>query len=413
MSRPKLLVINQYYKPDLASSGQLLGELCESLAKTGINVTVLTAQPSYNSDSPTSPRRELLNNVQIQRVPLGKSIGRGTFKIRALGYIKFLIRSFSAGNQIVKEINPDAILTLSNPPLVGIVGGVLAKRYKKPFLYVLYDMHPDILIHTRWLRLPAFIFSIWHLINAKIFKYADAIIVPNESMKATLIHAKNVAQNKIEVIPNWARPEIKPNALERNIRSELQISKNDLLLLYAGNIGIMQQLDPLIDAAKIVSDHPIKFVFIGEGTNKAYLQNRVITEQVNNVLFLPYQSEDKFAAIVSSSDACFVTLQPRLEFFSSPSRAYTFMSAGIPLITMMPQESELSQLVQNQLFGWNAEDSDTLVDILSELTDKRDQLHERGKNGVDFYRLNYSKEIIMQKYTSLLEKTIVHKDKYL
>ena len=90
MTNYTILVINQYYRPDVASSGQLLAELCEFLQSQNITVHVITGQPSYTSEAPTVPEEEILNGVTVHRVSLGKSIGKKTLLTRIKGYSKFL-----------------------------------------------------------------------------------------------------------------------------------------------------------------------------------------------------------------------------------------------------------------------------------------------------------------------------------
>ena len=97
------------------------------------------------------------NGVIIHRVSLGKSIGKTTLITRFAGYLKFMLRAWISARKIARKTNPDAVMTLSNPPIVGLIGGFVAKTQKIPFVYVLYDIHPDILIATKWMKLPRII----------------------------------------------------------------------------------------------------------------------------------------------------------------------------------------------------------------------------------------------------------------
>ena len=410
MTNYTILVINQYYRPDVASSGQLLAELCEFLQSQNITVHVITGQPSYTSEAPTVPEEEILNGVTVHRVSLGKSIGKKTLLTRIKGYSKFLLRSWVLAHKVSRRTSPDAILTLSNPPFVGLVGGSLAKKRKIPFIYVLYDIHPDILIATKWMNIPRICIKAWNLINALIFKSATTIIVPSSTMKKTLVTNKLLSEEKIEVIPNWARPEIIKQSYSTPIKSNLGIPQEHAIVLYAGNIGIMQQLDPILDSASRLRESPIDFVFIGEGEKKSELMQRTYTEELTNVHFFPYQPEQQFAQIVQESDACLVTLQPGLDAFSAPSRAYTFLSAGTPIIALMPSDTELATLIINQKCGWNVIDGHQLSALLENLLDNRDEYTKKGNKAQKLYWDNYRESIVMNEYLTVIQAQISHID---
>jgi len=410
MTNCTILVINQYYRPDVASSGQLLAELCEFLQSQYITVHVIAGQPSYTSEAPKVPEQELINGVTVHRVSLGKSIGKKTLLTRITGYCKFLLRSSVLSHKIARRTNPDVILTLSNPPFVGLVGGFLAKKRKIPFVYVLYDIHPDILIATKWMNIPTICIKVWNLANTLIFNWAKIIIVPSSTMKTTLITTKSLSEEKIEVIPNWARPEIKKQSYLTPIRPILGVPQEHAMVLYAGNIGIMQQLDPIVDSACSLRDLPIHFVFIGEGEKKSELIKRTDSEKLTNVHFLPYQPEQQFAQIVQESDACLVTLQPGLDAFSAPSRAYTFLSAGTPIIALMPSDTELAKLITHWECGWNVVNNDQLRLLLESLVDNRPEYTAKGNQAQKLYWDNYRESMIMNKYLTVIKKQITPVD---
>ena len=410
MTNCTILVINQYYRPDVASSGQLLADLCEFLYSQDITVHVITGQPSYTSEAPKVPKEELLNGVTVHRVSLGKSIGKKTLLTRINGYCKFLLRSWLMAHKVARRTSPDVIMTLSNPPFVGLVGGLVARKRKIPFVYVLYDIHPDILIATKWMNIPTICIKAWNFVNILIFKCATTIIVPSSTMKKTLVTNKSLSEQKIEVIPNWARPEIKEQSYSTPIKSNLGIPQHHTMVLYAGNIGIMQQLDPILDSAYSLRKLPIHFVFIGEGEKKSELIQRSNTEKLTNVHFFSYQPEQQFAQIVQESDACLVTLQPRLDAFSAPSRAYTFLSAGTPIIALMPSDTELAKLITDKQCGWNVVNSEQLSLLLEGLVDNRDECAKKGNQAQKLYWDNYRESIVMHQYLEVIKEQISHID---
>ena len=141
---------------------------------------------------------------------------------------------------------------------------------------------------------------------AKYNELGNHIIVLGDGMRETLINTKGVPDKKIHVISLWGRPELEAEPRNSQFRSNLGLDDRELLLLYAGNMGIMHPLEPILDAAAIHRDSPVRFLFIGGGYGREKLTDRVEKDRLSKVTILPYQSESRFREFVSASDACIV-----------------------------------------------------------------------------------------------------------
>lgn len=398
----KLLVVNQYYAPDLASTGQLAAEICEGLAGRGFQVRVVTGQPSYTSDAPEAPPQEVLNGVTVYRVSLGGARGRERFRTRLAGYVRFLWGAFRRARSLIQAERPETVLTFHNPPFVGLIGAYLARRYGLRYVYVLYDIHPDILMATGWVRLPRPAIWLWERVHRWVLRRADAIVVLGAGMKQTLVRRKGVPSEKVRVIPVWGRPELAPAPKAQPVRNELGLKDDELLLLYSGNMGIMHLLDPILDAATLLQEHPVRFLFVGDGTKREHLIKRVRRERIRQVDFLPFQPEERFKQLVSAADACLVALQPVLERLALPSRAFTFLSAGRPLITLMAPEADIARLVVEEHCGWNVTDGGELAELIRSLLQDRGALDRRGERAREVYEARFRREKIIEEYVEVL-----------
>lgn len=399
---PRLLVINQYYAPDLASTGQLAAELCEGLVHRGFEVHVVTGRPSYSRKSPDAPSFEVRNGVHVYRVPIW-SKGRERMTSRIFGYLQFLWGAWWRARRLLRNKSFDIVLTFHNPPFVAALGAYLANQHKIRYVYVLYDIHPDILIATGW-SLPRPVIQLWEVLNRWIFRHAERIVVLGEGMKQTLVEGKGVPQEKVRVIPIWGRPELEPipKIQSVSIRRELGIGENELLLLYSGNMGIMHPLDPILDAAAELHDAPVSFLFIGDGARRESLIRRVKNEGLKNVKFLPFQPEERFVQLVAAADACFVVLQPGLERLALPSRAFTFLSAGRPLITIMSPEAELVRLLKEHRCSWNVTSGAELTQLIRRLISHREEIEEYGIRARELYNARFQREKVLQQYLDVL-----------
>jgi colanic acid biosynthesis glycosyl transferase WcaI len=399
----KLLVINQYYAPDIASTGQLAAELCESLASQGFEVHVVTGRPSYSSVSPEAPAFEIRSGVQVHRVSI-RFKGRERLITRIMGYLQFLWNTWCKARRLAKEKSFDIVLTFHNPPFVGWLGAIVASKHHIPFVYVLYDIHPDVLLATGW-KLPWLLVKAWEGVHRYILGKATFVIVLGQAMKETVIR-KGITAEKIITIPPWGRPELQPLTWEQalKVRKELGIDDKSLFLLYAGNMGVMHPLDPLLDAAIALKDESVYFLFIGEGVRRSQLMSRAIQEGLTRVALLPYQPEERFTQIVGAADACFVVLQSGLERLAFPSRAFTFLSAGCPLITFMSPEAELARLVERNGCGWNVTTVEELVMLIRRLLSQPDELARKKDIAREFYTRYFQREKVVEQYAKVIEK---------
>lgn len=401
-STPKLLVINQYYKPDLASSGLLLADLCEGLVQNGFEVDVITGQPSYASSTKNALDDEIVKGVAIHRVGVGGVKGREKLIARLASYLIFIWRAYFAARKIAGSKSPEHVLTLSNPPIVGLLGALIARKYKAKFTYVLYDVYPDLLVETGWLKIKWPIVPVWNSITKWILSQSTITAVPGERMRRALIQNKSVDPNSIVTVPNWAKPEMELIGRSNKWRKKLGVENGRLLILYAGNIGVMHPITELLDGIERVPEAEALFVFVGDGTKRGYLIDEVKRRSVSNVAVMSYLAEKDFTQLVYDADCCIVALNAGLEKHSVPSRAYTFMSAGKPIVTLMSGDADISELVAQENCGWNSSDAQGFADVVSEMTASPKLIEIKGNNARNAYERNFTKDAAIKRYARVL-----------
>ena len=399
----KLLVINQYYAPDVASTGQLLAEICAGLARNGSDVHVVTGQPSYTTTATTAPSYEVLDGVHVHRVSLAGSLGRERLWVRLAGYLRFLWGAWQLARAVARKERTTDVLTAHNPPFVGFLGAWLARRFKMRYTYFLLDIHPDIIVAAGRMRYLRLVTTLWDHLHRRVLRQADAVIVLGEGMRRTLVDHKGVSPERVHIIPSWARPELSPSTGSQSVRSELGIEGDDLLVLYAGNMGIMHPLDPILDAAEQLRHTAVSFLFLGDGQRRLDMESRVKSSKLDRVTFLPFQPEERFAQLVAASDACLVALQPGMERYAVPSRAYTFLSAAKPLITIMSPGADIADLVDEARCGWNVTSAEQLSDLLLGLVGQSEELVERGGNARRLYEARFRRDLALAEYERILQ----------
>ncbi len=399
--RGHILVVNQYFPPDVASTGLLAAEISAAVAAQGVQVTVVAGQPSYTSDATEAPAVETQGNVCIRRLSLGSARGRERMPTRLEGYARFLWEARRVCDGLARSTRLDAVVTFHNPPLVGLIGARLAAAYHLPYTYVLFDIHPDVLKAAGWPRLPWPVLTGWDSLHRRVLSAAGAIVVHGESMRTVLIRDKGIAADKVHAVPMWGHPELTPAPRVKQIRDSLGIDDDVLLLVFAGNVGIMHPVDAILDAAVRLRGAPVRFALVGGGVRRQALVARVAAQRLDNVTVLSYLPEQEFRRLIQSADACVVTLMSGLERLAVPSRAFAFLSAGKPVLAVMPGESDIGRLCLEGC-GWVVRDGGQLEDAVRHLLANRDELERRGRTAVEIYQERFRKDRGLEQYVNVI-----------
>jgi colanic acid biosynthesis glycosyl transferase WcaI len=399
---PTVLVVNLYYAPDTASTGRLLHELCAGLASKGVDVHVLTGQPSYSGNVSEAPEIEILDGVHVHRLSTLTSNAKANFFTRILSYVGFMSKAWFRATKIAKEERIDAVITVSNPPTVGLIGRRVARKLNVPFHYILFDIHPDAVEIARTVTIPLGVTALWRRLNQRIWKSATTIAVPGTYMRDRLIQSHNVSPSTVKVFPLWATPELTEFEKSPSVRKEMGFREDSLLIIHAGNVGLMHRMNDLVDAVGQVADQNVEMAVTGGGVALESAKKLAQSRGFENIKFLGYLDDDLFSTLLSSSDIAATTLIDGMEQVSMPSRALTYMSAGLPVLSLMPKKSDIGDLVISEDCGWVAESSHETVKILSMLASDNDLIDSAAKNARSVYLKKFSRLAGVQRFFDLI-----------
>ncbi len=398
-SRPRILIVNQYVAPDTTPSAHYVFSVAKALADGGTDVTVLAAEPSYGEGAISAPLQELRDGVAIRRVPMGAWRGRGSKIRRFGGYLRYLAGATLVGRKIVHDDPPDIVMCFSNPPLVPLVARWLARRADAPLIYVIHDIHPDILLATDWMFLPGPLIMAWNRLNRIMLNAAAAVVVLGEGMKQLLVADKGVAAESVHVIPLWAEPELQPSAREDHLREELGVGTEELLVLSTGNLGVMHSLEPVVEGARLLDGRPVRFVFVESGVLLDHWRTRL--RGLTNISFVPYRTGEDFRRLIAACDVGLVPLSPGMERFAVPSRAYTFLSAGRPLLAVMSPQADVARLIDECRCGFNATNGREIHDWVERNLSDREDLETSSRRARETYEMRFTREAVLDGYVSL------------
>lgn len=339
----RILVINQYFYPDLASSGQLLTELCIDLAKKN-DVMVVSGRPSYGGVASAPPAG--IDMVQM-RTAWSTSFSRHNMIGRLCNYATFLV---SASYQALAMPSPDVILTMTDPPIVAAIAYIVSRIRRKPFVYICQDIFPDIALALGRLK-PGPISWLLERLNVIIRRRAAAVVAIGDEMRARLI-SHGCDETKVVVISNWADGDAIRSGEGAGFRSR-QGWDGRFVVMHSGNVGLSQDLDTLLEAAARLRDQPdVVVAIVGNGASKKHLQERVENEGIPNVVFMDYQAKEELSASLGSADIHIVSLKPGLEGLIVPSKIFGILAAGRPIIAAIGPGSQAARIVRDAGCGF-------------------------------------------------------------
>lgn len=335
--RPRILVLNQYYKPGVEATANLLADLCESLAEE-FDVTVVTGRLQDHADLPS---REVLNGVLVLRTR-STAFERTKLHLRASNYATYLASSLVRA----QASGPvDLVLCMTDPPIVGDLGVAISRARKAPLLVISEDVFPEIATELGRLTNPIVVRLLQWLVGFYL-RRADLVVAIGERMRERLI-VKGAPAERVIVIPNWVDTDAITPQPRENDWSRLAGLDGRFVVMHSGNVGHAQNLDTLIHATTYLRDlDDLVVPIIGFGARHVELQQLVGRLEADTVRFHAYQPREVLSESLSAAHLHYVGLAKGLAGYVVPSRLYGILAAGRPVLVAADADSETARLVE-------------------------------------------------------------------
>ncbi len=346
----RVLLLNLYFPPDTSATAKMAQIVVDALS-VGHDVTVLCGRPSYDP----SERRpwhlfqsELTARVKIIRVG-STDYSRVQMKKRVFNYLSYVLLSVPRA----LFLPCDVILTMTDPPFEGIVGAFIALLKRKPFIYNIRDMYPDMAVGGSIVA-PGLLSRIWEKFHRWALRRATRVIVLGEDMRNRIV-SKGVPPSNVLIVrdgaelsaPGGSPPAIDPDVV-RAIRGDFKF-----ILLHAGNLGFYGAWHTLLAGAKQLSQEGIGLVFVGDGAQRDRLQ--AAAKDLPNVRFLPFFPGSKISSVLAAADAHLITVKRGLEGVVVPSKMYGILAAGKPILAVAPRECDVVSIGERKNFSISAD----------------------------------------------------------
>ena len=396
----RILVMNQYYRPGVEATANLLAELCEALAASGHEVTVITGRLFGYEDLPHDEER---NGVRVLRTR-STAFDRTKLHLRAANYLTYL------GDSLLRAVSrerPDLVLCMTDPPIVGDLALAVARRYGVPLLVISEDVFPEIATELGRLTNPVLIAVLRQLVGFYV-KRADSLVAIGERMKDRLVD-KGAQADRVTVIPNWidttrVRPVSRDNAWAREHRLVERFT-----VMHSGNIGHAQNLDNLVRATTFLRDlDDLSVPIIGFGARYTELRELVERLAADKVWFAPYQAREVLSESLGTAHIHYVGLAKGLSGFVVPSRVYGILAAGRPVVVAADADGETARLVEEAGCGVviPPDRPDLLAGVIRDAHEGRLDLEGMGERGREYVVREADRSVALARYRSLIDRII-------
>lgn len=405
----KVLIHSIVFNPDGVSTGYLYGDIAVALKKAGFDVTVLTTTPHYNrveSQLKAQPlkwkiwgflKQSRFKDIPVYHVPQKKF--KSTL-LRLLGFVYWHTVSFFTALGLR---NVDVILSPSPPLTIGLLNLWIGKLKGAKVVYNVQEVYPDILGKD-----SGMVFKILSKMEHHIYDKSDAVTTIDEVFHNTIVD-RFKTPGKLHIIPNFVDTDLyRPLTHTPHLDKTIFVGNDHLKLLYAGNIGMAQEWDTLIEVARRTKGKPIDYYVIGEGMMRGYVEDKINELNLDNIRLLPYQPRELMPEIIAFSDIQYIFMEPRIAAQGFPSKVYTIMASAKPLLVCSPENTPIvnflkpigcAKIVTSSDVNAKA---DEICRWLSSVNPE--ELKMMGSKGMSEIENKYSKDIVTGQYCDLISQ---------
>ena len=394
----KVLLLNQFFHPDLSATAQMATDLCEDLAAAGIEVTAVATRGSYLGGGRLAARGEH-RGVAIRRL-WATSLGKRTVWHRALDYASFYASAAVAMAALPRH---DVAVALTTPPLVAAAALVAKALRGTRLVYWVQDLYPEVAVAFGALGARSPAARLMAAVSRAVLARADRVVALGESMRERCI-AAGAAADRAVVIPNWSDGAAVRSVPHREnpLRQGLAAGAS-CLVMYSGNLGQAHDLGTLLGAARALRDRgDVAFHFAGDGARRGEVE--AAARSLPNVRLGPYQPRERLGAALSAADLHLVSLAPELEGLLEPSKLYGVMAAGRPALFVGPPGSEVARTVERERCGLAFRNGDAagLAAAIARLAGDGAERERMGRAAREALLRRYDRRVATARFRELL-----------
>lgn len=391
-----ILLFNQYYPPDAAATAKMAAQVAETLAQRH-QVTVLAGRPSYDPEQ-RHPlrllRRDVHDNVVIERVG-STTFPRHRMRRRVANYLSYLFLAVPRA----LALRPDLVLAMTDPPVAGIAGAMIARLAGRPFVYNIRDLYPDMAIGGDIVRASRWVEQ-WEKLHRRALRQAALVVVLGDDMRDRIL-TKGIDPERVVVVRDGAFIPATLADLNHSITQEIRCGFS-FVVLHAGNLGFYGAWETLVKAARMIGNAGTGFVFVGDGANRGQVE--MLAQGCAQVRLLPFRPAEQVPYVMAAGDLHVVTVRRGLEGVVVPSKLYSILAAGRPVLAIAPEQSDAARIVRESGCGIVADPDDPagVARVVCELRDDPERRDAMGRRAREI-SYNYARVHELQRLRQVIE----------
>lgn len=389
-----ILIVHRYFWPDSPPYAQMLFYIAKHLVDKGYKVSILSSMPSHHGADglKSTPLSEYVDGMNIRRLYLLNERNRNII-LRLINTVLFAVRVFFR----VLFSSADVVMIASTPPVImAFVVRVASRLSRKKYIYHCQDIHPEASVIGEIVT-KGWFYKLLRKIDKDNVSFASATVVLSKDMEQTLV-ARGINRNNIHVTNNFIFEKIE-------ITNNILTSEESLKVLFAGNLGYLQNLEQVVQVAHRLSHLPIKFVFMGEGVFKSKLVEAAKGLEDKSVFFIGYKPTSEALQAMYEADLGIVSLAEGIIDVAYPSKTMMYLSTGLSVLALLEPESELGQFIENNKLGFAVQPNqeDVLVDTLMSALERKSDLRASKDRVANLAERTFGKEVILDKWGRLFD----------
>lgn len=395
----RILVVGQFFYPDHFR----INDIVKNLVELGHTVTVVTGLPDYETGYIPEEfkyfkrRRESYFRAEVIRVPIIQRRSGAFF--RALNYISFIVSG--SLHMVFKREKFDKVFVFQTSPVTMAIPAIVYGRLNKveTILYCL-DIWPEC-VKAMSIKEGTIPFKLIHWISKKTYHAADKILVSSKSFLHYLHEYNEIPLEKIQYLPQYTDEDsIIENTL---INSD---SVKPVHFLFAGNIGLVQDVETIIEAVHLISDkYEFHVDIVGGGSNLNRIKKMIDSYELTDYISLQGRKMiSEMDEYYNKADVCLLTLKNTGKIgMTVPGKLQTYMAKGKAIAAAIEGDSVEVIKVSESGFTVDSGDAKGLSEIMEKYINNRNLIRDHGKNALEFYKQNFDKGIFFTKLIKMME----------
>ncbi|MGF1803544.1 glycosyltransferase family 4 protein [Vibrio gigantis] len=394
----KILFVHKHFYPDTPPYASMLINICKHLASKGNEVSVFTAQPSYNNNCTKERSSEkLFDLVRVKRIYLIFNLFNSKIS-QAIDMFYFPFRVF-----LEILLGKYDVVSVSTVPQVtlGFFSMVACKLSRTKLIYHCMDIHPEIGRLSGEFSNPL-IYAFLNRLDTITVRNSDRVIVLSDDMVKSISRGGALySKENITVVNNLSLESVDCSLFEISRSNELFKKPGSLRLIFAGNIGRFQGLEVLIEAFNQLDDNTcLELVFLGDGKMKSKIKELSCHPRIT---FFPHVDVATAREVIGDSDFGIVSLSPKIVKYAFPSKTSTYLDLGIPIFGVVEDSSLADMIIDNDIgIVSNNSSSENILSNLRSIESGDIDISLLKENTVPFYENNFGNGVILSEWESII-----------